>query len=382
VRKRFLGALLLSAQAALGARVVWRLVRTGGAGRLDAGRRASAAADAGAVSILVPVLDEAQRLSACLDALVTVEPLVGEIVVVDGGSTDSTLALAQAAARHESRVRVVAAGRAPADWNGKVWGLAAGAAAANPRATWLLTIDADVLVQPGLATALWSTARARHVRLLSAAAPQHVAEPLDGLLHPALLTTLVYRFGRPNTVTSDVAVVQANGQCCLLRRDLLAELGGFESVRASLNEDVTLARRAAAQGDSVGFFEAPGRLDVTMYTSAAETWRNWPRSLALRDRYAGWAGWLGLLEVLAVQALPLPQVLWGPPGASRRLAIAWLALRLGLLAGIARAYPGRPPTYWLSPLLDLPAALAVCASALRRHHVWRGRPLVRAGWAA
>src|SRR4051794_40053334 len=148
--RRSLGALLLLVQAVLGARVVWRGVRTGGAGRLDHAVVPSAAVDAGAISILVPVLDEAQRLSAWLAALASMEPLVGEIVVIDGGSTDSTLALARAAARHEPRLRVVAAGRAPAGWSGKVWGLAAGAAAANPGATWLLTIDADVRVRPGL----------------------------------------------------------------------------------------------------------------------------------------------------------------------------------------------------------------------------------------
>ena len=45
--------------------------------------------------------------------------------------------------------------------------------------------------------------------------------------------------------------------------------------------------------------------------------------------------------------------------------------------GIARAYEWRPWTYWFSPLLDLPVALRLITSALRRRQVWRGRVYVR-----
>ena len=149
-------------------------------------------------------------------------------------------------------------------------------------------------------------------------------------------------------------------------------------MRDSLCEDVTLARLAACSGDDVGFFEAEGLVEVAMYADWREAWRNWPRSLATRDAISGVAGWLGLLEVLLVQALPLPLLLTRlPVGAPRRLNLLLLAVRAGMLLGMARAYPSRPPTYWLSPLLDVPAALALWRSALRRRHTWRGRTYQR-----
>ena len=210
--------------------------------------------------------------------------------------------------------------------------------------------------------------------MLSVATTQRLSGAVEGLLHPALLATLVYRFGRPGGSTRSPSRAMANGQCCLVRRDLLHQLGGFSVVRDSLCEDVTLARLAACSGDAVGFFEAEGLVEVAMYADWREAWRNWPRSLATRDALSGVAGWLGLLEVLLVQALPLPLLLtrW-PVGAPRRLNLLLLAVRAGMLVGMARAYPSRPWTYWLSPLLDLPAALALWRSALRRRHTWRGR---------
>ena len=82
--------------------------------------------------------------------------------------------------------------------------------------------------------------------------------------------------------------------------------------------------------------------------------------------------------MLLVQALPLHLLLtrW-PTGAPRRLNLVLLAVRLGMLVGMARAYPSRPWTYWLSPVLDLPAALALWRSALGQRHVWRGRIYAR-----
>jgi len=50
------------------------------------------------VSIIVPVLDEAEGIAATLDALVAPRAGGHEVIVVDGGSRDETLALARARA--------------------------------------------------------------------------------------------------------------------------------------------------------------------------------------------------------------------------------------------------------------------------------------------
>jgi len=196
------------------------------------------------------------------------------------------------------------------------------------------------------------------------------------------LTTLVYRFGIPGHATRHVAEVQANGQCCLFQRQPLERCGGFAVGRASLCEDVTVARALADGGYSVGFYETEGLVSVAMYTSWRETWRNWTRSLPLRDRYAGPAVWFGLGEITLTQALPLPLLIlmrWVAPGPrlTRVVNVVLLMVRLGVLVGTARAYPGRPWSYWLSPLTDLPVTVQLWRSAFRRRHVWRGRVLVR-----
>jgi len=364
--------LLAVVQAGLGARVAWRLLRSGAEAPIDA--VAPGTVPPACISVLVPVLNEAARLGDCLAGLLAHGAEVDEVLVVDGGSQDGTCDLVRAAARRDQRVRLIEAGPAPEDWNGKIWGLHVGEGALGPTSDWVLVVDADVRPGPALARSLVARARSRRLRLLSVATAQQLAGHLDGVLHPALLATLVYRFGRPGVTTARPDEALANGQCCLIHRDLLRHLGGFRAVRDSLCEDVTLARLAARAGEVVGFYETAGLVTACMYTDWQDAWRNWPRSLATRDRLFGASGWLGLLEVLLVQALPVPVLVLGWRTAGlRRVNLVLAAARLGMLLGLARAYPARPWSYWLSPLADLPAALAVWRSALAGRHTWRGR---------
>ncbi|GAC1314093.1 MAG: glycosyltransferase family 2 protein [Chloroflexota bacterium] len=376
VLKRAAVLLLMTLQASLGLRVAWRLMHSG----WDAPVRALASDSVpdGTVAILLPVLNEEHRLASCLDGLIAQGPEVAQILIVDGGSADATCSLARQTALRDPRVRLIEAGPAEDGWNGKVWGLAHGADAVHPHVVWLLTVDADVRLDPRLVRSLLAHAEARDLRMSSVATAQRAVGLRLAALHPALLTSLVYRFGRPNDARRDPAAVIANGQCCLIRRDVLDECGGFIGVRDSLCEDVSLARRVATAGHAIGFYEAPGLAEVTMYTSAGDAWRNWPRSLTTRDAAFGLAGWIGLLEVTCVQALPLILLLSRSlPAHLRQVNWMLLGLRLGTLVGTSRTYRAMEPTYWLSPLLDVPVAGALWRSAFQGDHVWRGRTYSR-----
>jgi len=281
-------------------------------------------------------------------------------------------------------MRLVDASPVPTNWNGKSWGLQVGLCSANPASDWILTVDADVRPKAPLTSALLAQAKRARLSALSVATLQEIESVGEGLLHPSLLTTLVYRFGIPGKVIRQVSEVQANGQCFLFSRGALEACGGFQGTRKSVCEDITIARTLVAAGYPIGFYEARDLVSVKMYTDWRETWRNWTRSLPMHDRFSGINTLSGWLEVTLVQALPLPLVLFL---ISVRRQRSWpmmlnsilLALRIGVLFGTARAYQRRPWSYWLSPLCDLPVAVQLAGSALQRRHAWRGRVIVRGG---
>src|SRR5512132_1695734 len=96
-----------------------------------------------ALSVIIPTLDEERRIAACLAAIAG-HPGGVEVVVVDGGSGDSTLALARregpALARRGLSLRLLSGAR------GRALQMNAGAAAAGADA--LLFLHADTLLPP------------------------------------------------------------------------------------------------------------------------------------------------------------------------------------------------------------------------------------------
>ncbi|MGZ8423918.1 MAG: glycosyltransferase [Candidatus Binatia bacterium] len=329
------------------------------------------------VTVLLPVLNEANRIDACLAALCQQPEELQEILVVDGGSNDGTQAMVQRLQKIDQRIKFVDASPVDPHWTGKAWGLHQGLQKSSTHSEWILCVDADVTVQPQLVRSLLRHAQRSGVRIFSVATGQRLSGNLEALIHPAMLTTLIYRFGSPGRATKNRHRVQANGQCFFAPRQILLRTEAFRAAQASLCEDITIVRRLAECGEQIGFYESDGLVAVKMYENWRETWNNWPRSLPMRDQYFGWRETIGLLGVLGVQALPMPTLILSAlirlPLPVLIVAGFFLMLRLGVLFGVARAYPNRPWTYWLSPIADLPVILRIIHFAVRRRHRWRGR---------
>jgi dolichol-phosphate mannosyltransferase len=197
------------------------------------------------------------------------------------------------------------------------------------------------------------------------------------------LMTLVYRFGPAGEAGAPAERVMANGQCFLCRRSLLADLGGFTSARRSFCDDVTLVRNAAAYGARVGFLDGAKVLKVRMYEGAAETWREWGRSLDLKDASSPGQTWGDLWFLTAVQGLPLLLVALfssgGTPMVIGALGINGMlvVVRVALLWAIAPSYDLSQSQgqwlFWLSPLADPLAVLRIALSTFQRPKQWRGR---------
>lgn len=338
----------------------------------------------GSVSIVVPTLNEALRIGPCLAGLSQQSYEVREILVVDSQSEDGTPELVKAAQQGDPRFRVITDDPLPSGWVGRPWALHTGFCHSSEQSEWVLGIDADTRPVPGLVASLLTTANLEGYDLISLS-PQFILEyPGELWLQPALLMTLVYRFGPTGEMAAFPERAMANGQCFLIRRSLLVQLGGYKSARSSFCDDVTLARNAAAQGAKVGFLDGANVLQVRMYEGAVETWQGWGRSLDLKDASPTSQLWGDLGFLLAVQGLPIPAtmvLLSVGPSLPVMLALssnlALIAIRVGLNWAIAPSY-NLPKTsaawaFWLSPLADPLAVVRIFLSSIRSPRSWRGR---------
>ncbi|MGE5659442.1 MAG: 2'-O-glycosyltransferase CruG [Actinomycetota bacterium] len=343
----------------------------------------------GCCSVVVPTLNEADRIGPCLAGLTRQSYEVREAIVVDSHSTDGTAELVKAAAETDPRFRVIHDDPLPPDWVGRPWALHTGFLNSSEASEWILGIDADTQPHPGLVASLLKTAIAQGYDLVSLS-PQFILKyPGELWLQPALLMTLVYRFGPTGTEGESSERVMANGQCFLCKRSVLTQLEGYTSARSSFCDDVTLARYAASQGFKVGFLDGAKVLKVRMYEGMAETWQEWGRSLDLKDAASSAQIWGDLWFLFAVQGLPLPILLsawfWAfPLSLSPSPAVFLLglngclvAIRVALCAAIAPSYDRTQATtrlmFWLSPLADPLAFLRIWLSAMSKPTQWRGR---------
>lgn len=343
----------------------------------------------GTVSIVVPTLNEAARITPCLEGLTRQSYEVREILIVDSHSQDGTQDIVKKFAESDPRFRLILDEPLPPNWVGRPWALNTGFLKSSEKSEWILGIDADTLPQPGLVASVVKTAIANQYDLLSLSCKFILKYPGELWLQPALLMTLVYRFGSPDLSPQKPERVMANGQCFLCRRSVLEKVGGYSSAKNSFCDDVTLARNIAKEGFKVGFLDGANVLTVRMYDGLKDTWEGWGRSLDLKDACSQTQLWSDLLILLAVQALPLPVFLinfcfassLSLPGILSSILLGLngflLFLRLILTAAISLSYDfsqaKMPWVFWFSPLADAVAVLRLWISATQTQIQWRGR---------
>src|SRR4029077_10629645 len=175
------------------------------------------------ISVVIPAYNAETTLGPTLAALVSavVDGIVQEAILVDGGSSDETCAIAEAAGTRLIRMKL-----------GRGMQLHAGANAAP--GGWLLFLHADTVLEPGWANeAEGFMERVASGRRPTAAAAFRFALDDDGMM-PRLLEWLV-------ALRCFLFALPYGDQGLLISRKLYRELGGFRPM--PLMEDVDLMRR-------------------------------------------------------------------------------------------------------------------------------------------
>jgi len=339
-------------------------------------------ADIPGLTIVVACLNEVERIGPCLRGLRAQGAPVREILIVDSGSTDGTRALVEQAAAEDPRIRLVTDPPLPQEWIGKAWALQHGTTIATQ--PWVLGMDADTEAEPGCAAAVLASALREGFDVVSFAPCFDGQTAGERWVQPALLVSLLYRTGAAGDPRVRPDRILANGQCFLVRREVLLAHGGYEPVKASFAEDVSLVRHLAGRGVPVGFLDGSRLYRVRSYRDVGQMWREWGRSIDLKDAVSPLRRWGDALLIALAQGVQLPLLLWlalgwstVPAGPTRSallgLTLGLLGMRLGLLVALRGNYARRGLAWWLSPLADPLAAVRIVWSSVRRPRRWRSR---------
>ena len=326
-----------------------------------------------AVSVLLPVRDEAHRVGPCVRALLAQERVPDlEVVVLDDGSRDGTPDVVRAGAGADPRLRLVRGAPPPAGWLGKPYACAQ--LAAYARGSVLVFVDADVVLEPLAVAAAVTLLRTSGLDLVSPYPRQVAGSLAERLVQPLLqwswLTTVPLRVAERSRRPS---LAVANGQFLVVDGRAYARAGGHHAVRDEVLDDVALLRALERAGGRGVVVDGTGLGSCRMY----EGWRE------LREGYAKslWSAFGTPAGAAAVVGgLALAYV--APAVAALRGSPVGLAGYLAAVAGRALAARRTGARAWPDALAHpLSVALVgwLTADSWRRRRsgtlAWKGRRL-------
>lgn len=342
------------------------------------------------VSILVPARNEEGELPACLDSLLRLDYPDYEVVLVDDGSTDGTLRIAEEKAAEHPRLRVIRGRPCPRGWIGKSWAVWQAAEAAT--GSWLLLTDADVWHErTSLRRAMGEAQRAR-ADALSVLIRLRMESLWERLMLPLFSVILVlhWRVDRANDPSRPEALMI--GGYILVRRGLYDRSGGHRVVRSEILEDMALSQLWKASGARLLTLWTQDLVQTRMYDSFRDLWTGLSRHAYPGLRYSpGRLAW-AMMAALYFVWLPYAAALGSPFGILfGSQAAGWLltwvlaalcvALQSATFRPVTRAFGLHPAHAFNAPLSTVLYVIIAVRSAWNHHFGagirWKDRSYAR-----
>ena len=300
---------------------------------------------AAGVSLMIPMRNEARNVVPLMDSLdrsldEEKERKTWEVIAIDDQSSDETGRLLTLAKERIPELKVVEGGTPPAGWLGKP--------AAQERlfetssGRYLVFIDADVRLEPGAISAAIETMESNQWTWISPYPRQVAVTFLERVIQPLLqwswFASVPLRFAARFRLPS---MAVANGQFFVVRREALAAIGGFDSVKGEVLEDIELARNLWRAGFAGSVVDGSAIAHCRMYESSRELIDGYSKSL-WRAFGTPVGATLALTLMIATSWLPLIAGIFGA-------AWGWTAFFAISLSRLITAL--RTASFWQSFLL-------------------------------
>lgn len=327
------------------------------------------------VSILIPARNEEHRLPACLDSLLAQDYPNLEWIVLDDNSTDATSAVVQTRMEQEPRLKLIQGEPLPDGWTGKSW--ACWQLAARAQGDLLLFTDADTWHHPSSVSAAVAELQHRRADLLSLWPRQRTGSWSEMLILP-FVHVLILLFLPQWLPFKHRSLGVANGQFVLFRRTAYEAIGGHQTVRSHLVEDVALGREIKTRGFRLVNGDGSRLIQCRMYTRFSEVWEGFTKNLraGFEDSVGSFVA-LGVVQVIFLLA-PFGWLAagWMLSSAWTPLVAAQVVLVLGLRGFLAIRYHQPAMSVPLHPVgqfLALCIAMNSWIQSSRGAVTWKGR---------
>lgn len=334
------------------------------------------------VGVIIPARNESENIEECLASLTKSRYPNFEIIVVDDRSEDGTAELARTVPPGNAKRLVVIDGEAlPEGWLGKPWACQQGARATS--AELLVFADADTTHGDRLLSRSITELQNEDADLLNVLGFQVMESFWERLVLPQIFLAVVFRHPdlERSARSSQWQDGVANGQFMLMPRTSYEAIGGHESVRDRVLEDLALAQTVKRHGRTFVIRMAMDDLTTRMYHSLGGLIAGWSRLIQMGSTQGQpLVSSFGVVTVATfcfwiVPPLMLLSALLGFGGET---LLIWSALVCSLSVGIHAAFLhflGAPAYYAVFyPLGSFVVLYIMIRSKVRASDVeWKGR---------
>jgi GT2 family glycosyltransferase len=319
------------------------------------------------VSILFSARDEAEKLPAALASFLALDYPNYEVIAVDDRSEDATGAILEAAARADSRLKVVSVSYLPAGWLGKPHGLQQ--AFEHSAGEWLVLTDADVRFAPDVLRTTISLVKQKHwdhLTLLCHAEMFTLGEKIVMTFFAMsfLLGLRPWRVSNPKS-SAYVGV----GAFQLIRRGAYEKMGTHRRLAMEVVDDIKVGKLVKRAGFRSGVARAGRAVSVHWHAGLRNIILGTTKNFYATTGFRLWVvcGQVGaLLLMFLVPWVALPFV----HGWARIFAAAAIVVPMMAQAGAAMEFDESPLYAMTQPLGALIFAWMVVRSTIVT--LWQG----------
>ena len=321
------------------------------------------ALDLSDITVVIPARNEADIIADTLQGLKSQGQGL-HIILVDDESTDDTVETAQQAGL--DNLQIIRSESLPAGWSGKLWAQQQGLQAVQTPLTLLL--DADILLMPGLLSALKAKRDAEGLQFVSLMAMLKVDSFWEQMLMPAFIYffKMLYPFALANKPESKVAA--AAGGCILVDTQALQAIGGMAAIKDAVIDDCTLAKHIKQAGYSSWVGLTHNVISQRPYVSLTEIWDMVARTAYTQLFYSNSLLLACTLVMSLMYLLPIYGV-FNFIGSAWLFSVLALLIMLGLYLPTLRFYALNRMWALCMPVIAGLYLLMTWTSAIR---YWRG----------
>ncbi len=333
------------------------------------------------ISILIPARNEADNISRCLKSLLKQNYPNLEILVLNDHSTDETRKVVQLIAKKDNRVRLLEGAPLEAGWTGK--NFASHQLAKVAKGAYFIFTDADTLHFPKTISSAFAAMMATNVDALSIYPRQimvtffeRMSVPIINIALQCFIPFLLIKKSKSPLFCTAI------GQFMMFKKEVYKKVGGYESIKNHLVDDIQISKQVKRSGYRFMVFDGRNTVFCRMYKNLKGVIIGLTKSIypAFNGNLFALFSFTGLLSatlMIPFIILPLGAFLFNWPTALIRLIIIQVIMILTIKAILAIRYKQKMLDILLAPvsmaIIDALIFVSFFQAKYGEGLTWKGR---------